>query len=140
MPPLRLVLDTNVLISAALKRNSLPHAVLVLAFSRSIRLYVSQPIVDEYEIVMSREELGIRKGERLQMLQLVKNHAHQVNPARQVKACRDPDDNKFLECSEEAHADYLITGNRKHFPATWKKTTILTSREFVELVKPDLLR
>lgn len=138
MPPLRLVLDTNVLVSAALKHSSLPHAIFVLALSKSIRLYVSQSIVDEYEIVLAREELGIRRGEQLQMLQLIKNRAHQVNPSRQVKACRDPDDDKFLECSEEAKADYLITGNLKHFPRFWKQTKIVTSRDFLNLIGPEL--
>lgn len=72
------------------------------------------------------------------MLQLIRNRAHQVNPSRQVKACRDPDDDKFLECSEEAKADYLITGNQKLFPRSWKQTKIVTSRDFLDLVGPNL--
>jgi predicted nucleic acid-binding protein len=38
-----------------------------------------------------------------------------------------------------ARADFLITGNRKHFPAFWKNTKIVTPREFVSLVAPHLI-
>ena len=54
-----------------------------------------------------------------------------VDPA----ACPDdPDDIIFLECAETAGADYLVTGNRKHYPAEWKKTRIVTAREFIEII------
>jgi predicted nucleic acid-binding protein len=46
----------------------------------------------------------------------------------------DPDDIIFLECAETAAADYLVTGNRKHYPDEWKKTRIVTAREFMEIV------
>ena len=36
-------------------------------------------------------------------------------------------------------ADYLITGNLKHFPRFWKNTKIINSREFISLVAPHLL-
>src|ERR1700692_2792481 len=139
MPLLRLVLDTNVLVSAALKRQSLQRTIFKLALSKPVRFYVSQAIVDEYETVLSRQELGIRKGERLQLMQLIKNHCHFVVPTYRLHVSRDPDDNKFLECAEAAHADYLITGNRKHFPSTWKQTRIITAREFLTLVAPHIL-
>jgi predicted nucleic acid-binding protein len=51
----------------------------------------------------------------------------------------DPDDNKFLECADAARADYLITGNQKHFPKFWKKTKVIMSREFIDLVAPHLI-
>jgi len=51
----------------------------------------------------------------------------------------DPDDNIFLECADAARADYLITGNLKHFPRFWKNTKIINSREFISLVAPHLL-
>jgi predicted nucleic acid-binding protein len=39
----------------------------------------------------------------------------------------------FLECADAARADYLVTGNQKHFPRFWKKTKVVTPREFVSL-------
>ena len=50
-----------------------------------------------------------------------------------------PGDNVFLECADKAGADYLITGNSRHFPKFWKKTKIITAREFVNLAAPHLI-
>jgi predicted nucleic acid-binding protein len=96
-------------------------------------------MMDEYETVLSREELGIRRGERPQMLQLVRNRSHSVVPHRRLQVSPDPDDDKFLECADAARADFLITGNRKHFPAYWEKTKIVTSREFLNIIAPHLI-
>ncbi len=140
MLPLRLVIDTNVLISAALKPESLQRTVFLLAITRPARLYISNPILDEYADVLGRSELGIRKGARQQLIQLIKNHSHTVSPSRQLSVAGDPDDNIFIECADAARADYLITGNQKHFPAYWKCTKIVTSREFVNIAAPHLIR
>ena len=140
MLSLRLVIDTNVLISAALKPESLQRTVFLLAITKPARLYISTPILEEYADVLGRSELGIRKGARQQLIQLVKNHSHTVAPSRQLTVTSDPDDNIFIECADAARADYLITGNQKHFPAYWKCTKIVTSREFVNIAAPHLIR
>jgi uncharacterized protein len=140
MLPLRLVIDTNVLVSAALKPESLQRTTLLLAITKPARFYVSHPILEEYADVLSRQELGIRKGVRQQLLQLIKNHSHIVTPSRRLEVSSDPDDNMFLECADSARADYLITGNQKHFPRFWKKTKIITTREFISLSAPHLIK
>ncbi len=139
MLPLRLVIDTNVLVSAALKPESLPRTTLLLALTKPARLYVSRPILKEYADVLLRPELHIRKGLQHQLLQLIKNHSHIIVPSCRLEVTSDPDDNMFLECADAARADYLITGNHKHFPVFWKKTKIITSREFISLMAPHLL-
>ena len=139
MIPLRLVVDTNIVISAALKPGGLQRTVLLLAITRPARLYVSPAIFAEYEDVLSRPELQIRKGLRQQLLKLIAKRSHSVNPPRQLQLTRDPDDNMFLECADAARADYLVTGNARHFPRFWKRTKVITSREFLSLVAPHLL-
>jgi uncharacterized protein len=138
MIPLRLVIDTNILVSAALKPDGLQRTVFVLAITKPARLYVTETILAEYREVLSRPELKIRKGLREQLLQLVKNHAHLVRPARALRVAKDPGDDKFLECADAA-ADYLVTGNQRHFPKFWKKTKVITSREFISIVAPHLI-
>lgn len=76
----------------------------------------------------------------MQLLQLLKNHGHLVVPSRKIEVTSDPDDNFFIECADVARADFLITANRKHIPAFWKNTKIVTPREFVSLVAPHLIR
>jgi putative PIN family toxin of toxin-antitoxin system len=138
MPPLRLVLDTNVLVSAALNPDGLQRKTLTIALSTSAILFVSRPILTEYAGVLARSHLRIRRGIQLQLMQLIKNQSRMLKPAISLKICPDPSDNRFLECAQAARADYLITGNLKHYPRDWKQTRIITSREFINLIEPNL--
>jgi uncharacterized protein len=140
MLALRLVIDTNVLVSAALKSEGLQRTTFLLAITKPARLYVSPPILEEYAEMLSRPELSIRKGLRLQLLQLIKNRGRLVTPSRRIEVTSDPDDNILVECADAARADYLVTGNRRHFPPFWKNAKIITPREFVTLVAPHLTR
>lgn len=138
MIPLRLVIDTNVVVSAVLKPDGLQRTVFLLATAKPARWYVSGPIMEEYSAVLARPELKIRKNLRLQFIQLIKNHTYSVTPSRLPQLTTDPDDNIFMECADAARADYLVTGNQRHFPRFWKKTKIIHSREFLDIVAPHL--
>jgi uncharacterized protein len=139
MIALRLVVDANIVVSAALKPEGLQRTVLLLAITKPVWLYVSASIFAEYRDVLSRRELQIRRGLRQQLVQLIGKRAHWVVPARRLQVASEPGDNIFLECADAARADYLLTGNTRHFPKFWKKTKVITSREFVGLVTPHLI-
>ena len=102
MIPLRLVIDTNVVVSAALKPEGLQRTVVLLAMAKPARWYVSDPIVSEYAMVLALPELKIRRGMRQQLLQLIKNHTRVVTPSRVPQVTSDPDDNIFVECADAA--------------------------------------
>ena len=138
MIPLRLVLDTNVVVSAALKSDGPQRTVILLAMTRPVRWYITKGIMAEYTLVLARPELKLRRGLQRQLLQLIKNHTWIVVPARLPQVTVDPDDNMFLECADAARADYLVTGNQRHFPRFWKSTKIISSREFLNLIAPHL--
>jgi putative PIN family toxin of toxin-antitoxin system len=138
MIPLRLVIDTNVLVSAALKPASLERTVILLALARPARWYVTEPIMNEYASVLARSELKIRRGLRSQFLQLIGKRVHTVTPSPLPPITRDPGDNIFLECADASRADYLVSGNLRHFPKFWKKTKIINSRELLDIVAPHL--
>jgi predicted nucleic acid-binding protein len=53
-----------------------------------------------------------------------------VTPDRKIEVSPD-DDNRFLECAEAAEADFLVTGNRRHFPELFGKTRVVAPREFL---------
>lgn len=139
MLPLRLVLDTNVVVSAALKPDGLQRTALLLALTKPARLYISEAILAEYREVLSRPELQIRKGVRQQLLQLIKNRSQPIRPTYRLQITSDPDDNIFLECADAAHADYLVTGNQRHFPKFWKQTKVISTRDFIAIVAPHLI-
>jgi len=139
MIPLRLVIDTNVVVSAALKPDGLQRTVVLLGLTKPVRWYISSPILAEYTMVLARPELKIRRVPRQQLVQLVRNHAHIVAPSRLPQVTADPADNIFMECADAARADYLITGNQRHFPKFWKNTKIINSREFLNIIAPHLI-
>jgi len=140
MIPLRLVIDTNVVVSAALKPEGLQRTVVLLAMTKPALWYVSDAIVSEYAMVLARAELKIRRNLRHQLLQLIKNHTRVVSPSRLAQITSDPADNMFVECADTARADYLVTGNQRHFPKFWKNTKIITSSEVLSIIAPHLLR
>jgi predicted nucleic acid-binding protein len=76
---------------------------------------------------------------RQQLLQLIKNRAYVVTPSRLPEVTSDRADNMFLECVDAARADYLVTGNQRHFPKFWKNTKVITSREFLSVITPHLI-
>jgi putative PIN family toxin of toxin-antitoxin system len=130
----RVVLDTNVVVSAHLNAAGLERAVLNWALEQGF--FVSDPILEEYGDVLRRTKLKIDSGLVTESLSLIRAQATLVSPTRKVTVSRDPDDNRFLECAEAAHADYLVTGNKRHFPASYKNTRVVDAREFLDLIDP----
>ena len=64
---------------------------------------------------------------------LFKSRTKLVSPIRTLDVCReDASDNRFLECAEAAKAEFLITGNKSHFPLRYGSTVVVTPREFWE--------
>ena len=131
---IRVVLDTNVIVSAHLKPDGLERSVLNLALSEHVHLYISTEIFAEYEQVLHRTKLKIDSDSADESLQLITAHAKMVMPTRALSVSPDEADNKFLECAEEAQADYLVTGNKRHFPKRWKTAQVVNTRELLELI------
>jgi predicted nucleic acid-binding protein len=57
-----------------------------------------------------------------------------VTAAETVSAATDEDDNRFLECAAAAGAEYLVTGNLRHYPAEWARTQVVNARGFVDRI------
>ncbi len=128
---IRVVLDTNIVISAVLARDGLESKILRRALDRELCLYTSLPILEEYRDVLERPKFRLGKVAVRQITQALRTVGIIVASTRSLAVSPDPGDNMFLECSEAAHANYLITGNLRHFPAVWKGTRIVSSRQFL---------
>jgi predicted nucleic acid-binding protein len=63
-----------------------------------------------------------------------------MRPSRLLSVSPDEPDNRFLECADAAGADYLVTGNKRHFPASFGNTRVVNARELIETITPDLQR
>jgi putative PIN family toxin of toxin-antitoxin system len=132
MPAAKAVLDTNVIVSAHLNPDGLERLVLRLGLARQIQLCLSNEILAEYEDVLSRDKFAIDPARMSDSLRIIRSVALWVHPKRSLSVSRDPEDNKFLECAEAAKADYLVTGNKRHFPNTFGNTKIINARELIQ--------
>ncbi|HTC33471.1 MAG TPA: putative toxin-antitoxin system toxin component, PIN family [Bryobacteraceae bacterium] len=128
---IRVVLDTNIIVSALLQPLGPPAQVFMLVLGDSVRLCVSGAIYAEYEEVISRPRLQRTEAVIAAALQLIREKAVWVRPTETVRACPDADDDIFLECAHAARADYLVTGNLKHFPSSWGDTKVVAPRWFL---------
>jgi hypothetical protein len=45
-----------------------------------------------------------------------------------------------LECAETASANFLVTGNKRHFPKHWKNTQVVNARELLGMIGPSFLK
>ena len=129
---IRVVIDTNVLVSALLTSGGLPEAVIDLAISGAVQWFASESVLAEYEVVLKRPRLAIDSRKAADAIARIRAIVSVVSPEVRVAAATDPDDNQFLECAEVAQAHYLVTGNIRHFPEAWKETRIVTPREFID--------
>ncbi|MGA2770588.1 MAG: putative toxin-antitoxin system toxin component, PIN family [Bryobacteraceae bacterium] len=134
-----LILDTNVLVSANLNSDGLEALVVSLGLNRKVQLYVSEPILAEYEQVLIYPRLKFSLQEVGRFMALIRRASVLVRPARLVSESTHDTDNRFLECAEAAGADFLVTGNRRHFPKRWKKTQVVNARELLGMVGPSFL-
>lgn len=128
------VLDTNVVISAVLSPGGSEAYALDLVLAQKALFYATDEILSEYEVVLHRPKFGLDKKVVLNILRSIRCAAIMVLPRRRIRVSADDDDNRFLECAEAASAHFLLTGNRRHFPESWKKTRVIGAREFVELM------
>jgi putative PIN family toxin of toxin-antitoxin system len=134
---IRVVLDTNILVSALLQPLGLPAQVFLLATGGSVQLCVSGCVYAEYEEVISRPRFRRTEDIIASALQTIRENGLWVRPAEAIRACSDPDDDIFLECAHAAQANYLVTGNIKDFPASWSGTQIVTARRLLNIVSGE---
>jgi putative PIN family toxin of toxin-antitoxin system len=128
---LRVVLDTNVLISA-LAFHGETKQIWDLAGAGRFCLSTSPCILSELERNLLK--LGLDAYETATLIEEVRRLASVVEPSAKVSAIeQDETDNRILECALEAGADVLVTGNLKHIRplASYKGIDILTPREFL---------
>jgi uncharacterized protein len=136
----RVVLDTNVVVSAHLNAEGYERHVLDLVLAGKLQSAVSAAILEEYEGVLRRPKFGIAPRQVGRSLRLLRKAARIVRPRHRLEVTRDPADNRFLECAEASKADYLVTGNKRHFPKQWRQTQVVNARELIEWVVPELRR
>ena len=104
---MRIVLDTNVLIAAALK-GGLSEQILRLSTSRDLTLIVSEEIIKELtEKLLTK--FAWKEDEASLYIRTVRESAEIVTPSTKVDLVKDPDDNKILEAALEGKAELIVS-------------------------------
>ena len=110
---MRVVLDTNVIISA-LNFPGNERLVLELALRGRFEFYLSLFILEEVAGVLKRK-FGWEEERTAQAIRGIENAATVIEPPRLAEVVEGGHaDNRILECAVEASADYLVTGDRRH--------------------------
>jgi putative PIN family toxin of toxin-antitoxin system len=108
---LKVVLDTNVLISAILFGGK-PRQILEKAIRGEIRLCLSEPILEELKGVLQRSKFDYSPEMIQVILTELTGVSEFVNPSKTIDVVsEDPEDNRILECAVEAGANYVISGD-----------------------------
>ncbi|MHB8487557.1 MAG: putative toxin-antitoxin system toxin component, PIN family [Candidatus Acidiferrales bacterium] len=128
---LRVVLDTNVVVSALLRPKGAPAAILDSATSRQFRCFVSESLLEEYSEVIARDYLGLDQHRTARFMKDLRKIAMLVVPREKLVIARDPDDNQVMECAIEAEADFVVTGNVRDFPLQFHGVRVVTPRDFL---------
>jgi putative PIN family toxin of toxin-antitoxin system len=134
----RIVLDTNVLISALAFPGSKPDQVLRRVRRGEIELFISPFILAELDRVL-REKFGFSKKETEARVRVVRSMAHLIHPTEQINVVTaKEDDNRILECALAAQAEFLVTGDKEHLLplGSYRDTRIVAPAHFLDLLGP----
>ena len=108
---MKIVIDTNV-IASAIFFGGRPKELLELVVRQDLQAFASPEIVTEYQETV--DELCSRypgKPTRLP-LTLIISAMKLVDPATRIHVCRDPDDDKFIECAADGKCLYIVSGDK----------------------------
>jgi putative PIN family toxin of toxin-antitoxin system len=133
---LRIVLDTNVLVSGLWSPFGPPGEIVSLVAAGALPLLLDERILGEYREVLARRGFGFD-------LEMVESLLFQVEATGEFVVTQplperlpDPDDEAFLEVALAAHADFLVTGNLRHFPARLRQgVAVVSPRDFLEALR-----
>ena len=122
------VLDTNIIISAALVSLGKPAKIIELISDDKLDLIYNDRILNEYEEVLSRERLGFSIEAQRAALDMIVDKGTLIEANISSAPMIDEDDRVFYDTAITANA-ILITGNKKHFPT---EPMVMTPSEFLD--------
>ena len=128
---MRVVVDTNVIVSALMNVNGTPAKILSLILGGKLKILYDNRIIFEYIDVLSRKEFGFHNEIINDMIDYLKHNGEFINPEYIKTKFSDETDKKSYEVYKSGKAEYLITGNIKHFP---KENTVILPKNFIQII------
>ena len=137
---MKIVLDTNVVVSAFLKPQSKPAKILRLVLQEEIHLVANEAILAEYQEVLERPGFALDQSRVQVILDYLRQICIFADALPETPTLSDPGDIPFLEAAIAGHADVLVTGNVKHFPKSkCKGKVVLSPAEFLQYLNKAIL-
>lgn len=130
---IRVVLDTNVVVSALISPFGNEAFVLYAIQTGRVVPCYSRAIADEYAAVLARPKFDFAPNQIEGFLNLLATTGECVNPRFKSELSPDPKDDDFIACAIVAKADFLVTGNKRHFPArSYGSARVVSARELID--------
>ncbi len=129
---MKIVVDTNVLISGVFF-GGYPKKILSASVDGKIRACASMEILNEYQEII--QEMVQRKQGHIDVsiLNPLIQSMEIIEPASKIEICRDPDDDKFINCAKDAQAMYIVSGDKDLLVIQqFENISIVTAKEFCE--------
>jgi putative PIN family toxin of toxin-antitoxin system len=129
----KIVLDTNVLVSGLLNPHGPPGRVLDLIITGEVKILFDDRIIAEYREVLARPKFGFNIDDVQTLIDFLISEGEAVTSLPLPLSLPDPDDLPFLEVAEAGTADMLVTGNAAHFVLSEgeAQVPICTSAQFI---------
>jgi putative PIN family toxin of toxin-antitoxin system len=108
---LRIVLDTNVLISGIFFRGN-ERNLLERLFNKEFEIICTEEIFEEYSVVIKRLAGKYDKNNYNEIINIIARNCTFIQNVYSKKYSRDPDDDKFINCAISGKADYLVSGDK----------------------------
>lgn len=133
---MNVVLDTNVVVSGLLNPYGQCASILRLVLVKSIVPALDARIISEYDQVLRRPKFQFQEYLVDDFMESLKEAGVLITPSPLKSGLPDSSDLPFLEVAVASKADYLITGNTKHFPARLSKgVNVVTPAQFMEIFR-----
>jgi putative PIN family toxin of toxin-antitoxin system len=133
---MRTVLDTNVLVSALISPFGNESQALGAVLERRIIPCLSRRILEEYAEVLARPKFRFSPEEIDGLLGMLEANGLLFDPDSATGASPDPGDDAFIACALAADAEFIVTGNKRDFPAeSCGQAKVVSARELMESLR-----
>ena len=131
---MKVVLDTNVLVAGLLNPYGAPGRIVQMVAAGELELCFDARILAEYRQVLSRPVFPFRADEIEALLSQIHSAGRPAAARPLAQRLPDPGDEPFMEVAQGAEAEYLITGNSRHFPGRLRaRVRVVSPHKFVEI-------
>ena len=127
---MKIVLDTNVLVSGLLSPFGAPGEIVRMVAAGTLQLCLDARIISEYRMVLQRPKFQFNKDQIGLLLDHIEACGLTVASTPLSRRLPDKDDESFMEAAVAGKAEYLVTGNLSHYPSE--------CRQGIQVVTPNV--